>query len=281
MKNWKPLLSVVIFLGMQFLGGIIALLLNSDFINTMQEAEETGNAPEQIQFTADELALTTTITGIISILVITFALKTIRVKETFTPSNIKHGKNFLYALIAIMGAFTGIFCTDLLSEQMNLPNMMEEQFIAMSKSPIGIISIGIAAPLVEELVFRESIEGEMLRGGISPLTAIGVSALAFGIIHINPVQVPFAFLIGIILGILYWKTRNVLLCSIVHIANNTIAVIQMNVMGDELKELSYNNIFGGTGITWSIMAGTLLVSVTLLWIFCKKFVTIEKHKYTL
>ena len=48
------------------------------------------------------------------------------------------------------------------------------------------------APLVEELLFRGAIEGHFLQTGKRPGMAILLSALIFGLIHVNPAQVPFA-----------------------------------------------------------------------------------------
>ena len=262
------MLSALIFLGAQFVGGIIVTLLSVDLEQLVKNPDASENI--QVKMSAETLALTTVITGIIAVVLVKWLLKSIHMKEAFTPRNIQSGSHLAWGLLAIIGAFAGIFSTNLLSEQLKLPNMLENEFLDMSQSLIGILSIGVIAPIVEELIFRESIEGQMLRDGASPQKAICLSALAFGIIHINPAQVPFAIIIGVVLGILYWKTRNILLCGLVHIANNMVAVIEMHVMGREAMEGSFADLMGSDAYVWGVMAASLLISAGLLWGFCKK-----------
>ena len=79
--------------------------------------------------------------------------------------------------------------------------------------------VGLAAPLFEELVFR----GLLMRS-IEPYgqrLAIVLSALLFGLYHGNPVQTPYAFLVGLVLG--YVAMEYSMLWSIVlHILNNMV-----------------------------------------------------------
>lgn len=67
-----------------------------------------------------------------------------------------------------------------------------------------IVSAVIAAPLLEELLFRGMIY-KRLRDLCSAKTAILVSAAFFGIFHGNLVQFVYAFIIGIMLAFVYEK----------------------------------------------------------------------------
>ena len=54
--------------------------------------------------------------------------------------------------------------------------------------------------------------------------AILISALLFGVFHINPAQILPAFLIGILLAWTYYKTGSLIPCILMHILNNSLAV---------------------------------------------------------
>lgn len=255
MKALKPIFGVLIFLCMQLTGGILVAICSSP--------TEDGHIS-----TPETIAWITVITGIISVIVVWKVLKTIQPSTAFRPNGIVKIGNWGAYMIAVAGSIAGLLGINMLSEQLDLPNTMEEEFLLMSQSTIGAISIGVVAPLVEELIFRESLIGPMLRNGQRPWVAIGISALAFGIIHMNPAQIFFATIIGLLLGTLYWKTGNILLPALVHIINNTFAVYQMREMGEASKDFTYSDNFDSTSMMWGVAIGTLLVSVLLIWLFC-------------
>ncbi|WP_297517989.1 CPBP family intramembrane glutamic endopeptidase [uncultured Clostridium sp.] len=82
-----------------------------------------------------------------------------------------------------------------------------------------LFSIVIEAAFVEEILCRSLILNGLLNK-YSPKIAILISALFFGIIHMNIPQFIGAALIGILWGTLYYQTRSLKLCMIVHATNN-------------------------------------------------------------
>ena len=101
----------------------------------------------------------------------------------------------------------------------------------MMHSPVGILTICLVGPVVEELCFREGVMGGLLRNGVKPWKAILVSAVLFGLIHFNPVQIVGAGLMGIILGIIYYKTGNIILATALHVLNNSVATLMALAFG--------------------------------------------------
>lgn len=88
----------------------------------------------------------------------------------------------------------------------------------------AMLKAAIVAPVFEELIFRGVIlEGFLKR--YKPGYAILWSALLFGIMHLDPVQGSFAFIVGLLLGWVFWKTRSLFLCILLHAFNNSIAAI--------------------------------------------------------
>ena len=91
---------------------------------------------------------------------------------------------------------------------------------------MGYLVIGLLAPLSEEIVMRGAILKELLKSEkLSVWTAITISALMFALIHMNPAQMPHAFLIGLLLGWMYWRTGSILPGVAYHWANNSIAFV--------------------------------------------------------
>lgn len=88
-----------------------------------------------------------------------------------------------------------------------------------------LLSAVIAAPIVEEVVFRGIVFGS-LRKIMPAWLSVLVSAVVFGAYHINPVAIVYASIMGIIAGIVYEKKRNLIFPIILHIANNFIGLLQ-------------------------------------------------------
>lgn len=194
---------------------------------------------EPAMFTFMGLALI--ISGLLTFLICWKGLKVIEFPETFSCSDI----NWKWAMVAVIASIMGVFAGDLLSEIANLPNVIEDMILGMATNIWGILSVAVIGPVVEELVFREGVCGYLIRNGSSPWRAIWISAILFGIIHFNPAQIPFAILMGVILGVIYVKTGNIVVTSIIHILNNSFAVVQMKVLGEEAKDFKMVDWVGG------------------------------------
>lgn len=93
------------------------------------------------------------------------------------------------------------------------------------------LTVAIAAPLLEEIIFRGIILNGFLKR-YSPTTAIIMSAVMFGIFHLNPWQFISAFLLGLVIGWLYWKTNSLIPGIVIHFINNSLAFIMMAFTGD-------------------------------------------------
>jgi membrane protease YdiL (CAAX protease family) len=82
---------------------------------------------------------------------------------------------------------------------------------------IAVVAIG--APLVEEFVYRGVIL-QSLEGRLNDTVALVVSAAFFGAIHLQPVEFPGLFVIGIVFG-LCWQRSGRIACPILaHLAFN-------------------------------------------------------------
>lgn len=100
------------------------------------------------------------------------------------------------------------------------------------------ILVVIIAPVIEEMIFRGIVLDGLLHNS-RPLTAILLSALLFGIIHMNPWQFVSAFISGLFIGWIYYKTRDIYICIFAHFCNNgisytTTAISKWLHTGDDL-----------------------------------------------
>lgn len=160
------------------------------------------------------------------VIILLIAIKYCGIKELFktVPADV-----FLFSIVF---AICGMYAAEMLSSGFDIPNVLEEQFKAMSKSLSGFLAICIVGPIMEEIMMRRIILKEMQRATKSMWWGIIISAALFAIIHVNPIQVIFAMPAGIILGWLYCKTGSLLVPICIHILNNTAAFITMRMDSD-------------------------------------------------
>lgn len=159
--------------------------------------------------------------------------------------------------------------TNYLSELADLPNSMQETFEMMMRHPLGIIAIVIMAPIVEELLFRGAIEGYLLRKWKHPAGAIVFSSLVFGLVHGNWVQAPFAFVIGLALGWMYYRTGSLLPGILMHFVNNSTAVLGFLITDN--PDATMVSEYGPQGAAWMAVAGAA-VTVLCVYLFQKKLI---------
>jgi membrane protease YdiL (CAAX protease family) len=80
----------------------------------------------------------------------------------------------------------------------------------------------LLAPLCEELAFRGHLLSA-LRLRWRPGPAIGLSALAFAAIHLDPVRFPALLFLGVLYGWMRWRTGSVWPAVLAHAVNNAAA----------------------------------------------------------
>ena len=101
---------------------------------------------------------------------------------------------------------------------------------------LSVSYIAVIGPFLEELLCRGAILS--LSGHISPEFGIFASAFIFGIFHLNISQFFNAFLLGLLLGYITYKSKSIIPSTIMHIANNSCAVIEV-YLADKLSESAF------------------------------------------
>jgi uncharacterized protein len=162
-----------------------------------------------------------------------------------------------------------------LQEQMPaLPNLVEAQLSAMMKTPYGLFIVCLLAPFAEELVFRGAVLRSLLAWGSEKAgwlgnhwTAIVISALIFSAVHVNPAQMPHAFLIGLLLGWMYYRTHSIIPGIALHWTNNTIAYVMYNALPDPEAKLTV--LFGSQHNVYMALFYSLLIFLPSIYMLNK------------
>ena len=228
----------------------------------MKSDEIVNNMPDGILGTLGYVLILSSIAAV-AIFVI---LKYINLKETFKSNKTQ----WKLAPALIVASIAGILVADIFSEMLNFEDMLGEQMQGMAKSIAGMIAIGLIGPIAEEITFRGVLMNKLREKGLGPWATILISAFVFGAVHANPIQIPFAMIVGVILGIIYYKTESLILCCVLHVLNNSYAVLTMNLYGDSGKDLTWADVFGGDLNTYMTLGLCLILSVSFFNWYWKK-----------
>lgn len=163
-----------------------------------------------------------------------------------------------------------------------LPESLQEDVMAsvfelLLSRPEGYIIIGIIAPVIEEIVFRGAILNHLINIGETEenrlfsshteAKGIVVTAALFSLVHMNPAQMPHAFVIGLLLGWMYCRTKSVLPGIIYHWVNNTTAFVLAYIFPQLPYDAHLTEYFSGNN---TMLIVSLIVSSTAsaVLLFC-------------
>ena len=140
-------------------------------------------------------------------------------------------------------------------------DILMETLSKMTGGPLwsSFLLTAIFAPIFEEWLCR----GMVLRGLLTrmkPGWAIVVSALFFALIHMNPWQALNAFLIGLVMGYIYYKTGSLWLTMLIHFVNNGTSVVVAQLSSVEESSYFYEMMSQPTYGIVSLVAIVALVA---------------------
>ena len=119
---------------------------------------------------------------------------------------------------------------------------------------LAVLVVGLLAPLGEEVFFRGYLQTR-LRQVWSPGPAILVTALAFGVIHGEPVHGVLAFALGLYLGLVTERAESMVPAVLCHAANNTVSVVLSAWVGSPMT----------VGLNAAVLLVTAPVVVGAIW----------------
>ncbi|CAM3217026.1 CPBP family intramembrane glutamic endopeptidase [Sporolactobacillus spathodeae] len=167
-------------------------------------------------------------------------------------------KVFLVSLFLVLGVNTVLgllsYPTDALLHAIGFTAKPSEQVLDGSTTISMLVYTCLIAPVLEEFLYRGFILRSLEKFG--SFFAIVTSALLFGLMHENIIQLPYAFGIGLIFGYLA-KTYSIKLTILIHIANNT--------LGELFSDLVPSSGLIGTSLNLVCSILPVAVAIWLIW----------------
>ncbi|WP_042719941.1 CPBP family intramembrane glutamic endopeptidase [Flavobacterium sp. B17] len=130
---------------------------------------------------------------------------------------------------------------------------------------VMIITAVICAPIFEEIIFRGIIQKGLMNKGVKPWKAIVFASIIFGLVHGNPWQLVGAVLLGCVLGLVYYKTKSLLLPMLLHGFNNLCSTILIIYTKNE----SFSDAFKIS--EWMILTIGIVLFSLFYYLFTRKY----------
>ena len=187
--------------------------------------------------------------------------------QKFSKKPLSFGTTLSMVVAAVGGCMLANIITNYLLQFLNdwgvpipeQPQMMEPTLLSFA---LCLFVIAVLPAVLEEILFRGCVLRVLRPFGDG--FAVLVSAVLFGLMHGNIRQIPFATIVGLVLGWMYVTTNSLLLPMVVHFINNAISVTMEYVsfgLSDSVSPLFYAFVIYGL-----VIVGVLFA--VILFIFC-------------
>ncbi len=191
---------------------------------------------------------------------------------TLEKHNLGFGKFIICVLIGAGICFAGGIVGNIIHFTLTLPFGLNTESVnglgmlmLTSDASVRILTVGILAPIFEELIFRKVLIDRMVKYG--ELAAILMSGLMFGLFHGNFSQFFFATGLGLFFAFIYIRTGKVwytiLFHMIINLSSSVITVYLANMYLDALSKLSALTQAEITQNTMELLPAMLLY---LMWL---------------
>jgi membrane protease YdiL (CAAX protease family) len=123
-------------------------------------------------------------------------------------------------------------------------------FHSVSEFLVLILGVVLVASFAEEMLFRG-----FFQGAVEQLTdvtrAVLISALIFTFIHFNPWWAVEILVLGVLLGVMTWRSDSIYPAVVVHGVNNALSVVMINTESSQLNWYQYK---GHVSPVWLILS---------------------------
>lgn len=220
------LLKAAAFFAVYFLASLAVTLFFSIIFSI--GASSIEDATQRILDASLEITLISNVVAILGCIVL-IALFRQRPSDALRANvNFSH-KGTVIGLCAALGVF-GQFAIGLILALIPFPEswmaLAEENSSAITSSSMAmqIISVVIAAPLAEEIIFRGCIQ-RTLSEGMPKYVAIGITAVVFGLMHGHPIGFVYATALGVLMGWLFAAFDSIVPSLVFHALFNLMSVL--------------------------------------------------------
>lgn len=132
---------------------------------------------------------------------------------------------------------------------------------------LALLIMAFFPALFEELFFRGALQSVLIKWWRKPIWAILATSIVFSIIHMSIYLFLSRLILGFVLGMLFYKTKNIWVNTIAHFLNNALAVVQMYLLSKAGNKIDINKL--DPHFDWWVGVLAVLILVVLFTLINK------------
>lgn len=185
----------------------------------------------------------------------------------------------LFGLAALFMSFSAIQFLTHLNAQLPIGNIMEETAVEINQYMLKIVAmdgpadlivnlllIGILPAVSEELLFRGTIQNELVKHLPNPHVAIWVTAIIFSAFHFQFDGFLPRMCLGALLGYSYYYSRNIFVPMLMHFTNNAILVMAVYMNPAKLDDTVQQEL----AVNWVVLILTTALTVYFVYLIKRR-----------
>ena len=221
---WRGILPVLLFVALQLVASIVVLLISVFAELTVAFSDGL----DAILYTLDNIDYTSTVLNgllVSTVLsIILFSIMYFKQKKGFTIKQSGSIATFpITILLSIAGSFMLITVLTVIQDFLGTylqTSGLEFEELGFWQALLTMALVVVLVPIAEELCFRGLSQNQFYKR-FSFWAANCLQAGFFGLVHGIPIQVVYAFLIGLLIGWMYFKSGRLGIAIAAHMAFNS------------------------------------------------------------
>lgn len=171
-------------------------------------------------------------------------------------------------VLTVVALFFLVFLVNGITEFFTITDLLQPQMYNLTHNVLCVACLTLIGPIAEEICFRRGVMGALLEDARFAPYALVLSSLLFAAVHLNPAQMPGAFLLGLFLGWLYQRTHSLVLPVLCHILNNTVSVACYFIFGENME---MSDLFSTPAAFYVALVLSAVVAALLVYMLNGRF----------
>lgn len=224
----KAILYLLFYFGIQLIVGFAFGILVTVYMMLSGNADLTALESDLMEYTTIIVLISNTLSLLFIWLFFIIRKKRLLAEVQLRKCSVKQ----LVAVVLLGLGFSNVLSWVI--EMIPFPENLVESFVtshdalSIGNPIINFISVVIVAPVFEEIFFRGLIYTR-LKSGMPTVIAAVFSAVVFGVMHGEIIWMLYAFVVGLMLVWVFEKTKSLLACIVMHVANNGLSQLTENM----------------------------------------------------